>query len=504
MKKILTFFAAAVMILSLTACGTLNVKTGAAETKASEKSVAQTEVGETGGTERVGTETAQATGTHQIVLKDTEAELDGSIIEEFDYTWCIDPSKESEWYEGTEPETDAAAYVATDIWYYPELNEDGFTQENYDGETEWVYRYTADGLTDYIFSTLPVLGNGLPTEMMHSSEEAKANKVLHITEPGTYTLQGTWHGQIFVDLGDKDETFTDENAKVTFILDGCDVTCDCAPAFLCYSAFECDNQWEESETHSGVVDTTNAGVKIIIADGSENTFTGANVFRLLKAKYKKEGSTVQKKAHKTDGAFYSFVSMNIEAEEGAGILNVRSTTFEGLDTELHLTINGGNINIYAQDDGINVNEDDVSVFTMNGGTLHIFAGLGAEGDCIDSNGYITINGGIIAGGTPSGADEVLDSDCGNTENGGEIIIIGSSKGMGGGPNGMGQFPGGMGGPELGEEFGGARPERPEGTEGNPPEPPEGFGGVRPEGFGGERPEGFGSELPDDMNNGGAF
>ena len=68
--------------------------------------------------------------------------------------------------------------------------------------------------------------------------------------------------------------------------------------------------------------------------------------------------------------------------------------------------------------------------------------------------------------------------------------------MGGGPNGMGQFPGGMGGPELGEEFGGVRPERPEGTEGNPPEPPEGFGG--------ERPEGFGSELPDDMNNGGAF
>ena len=46
-----------------------------------------------------------------------------------------------------------------------------------------------------------------------------------------------------------------------------------------------------------------------------------------------------------------------------------------------------------EDDGINVNEDNVSVFTMNGGTLHIFAGLGAEGDGIDSNGYIVVNGG---------------------------------------------------------------------------------------------------------------
>jgi len=67
---------------------------------------------------------------------------------------------------------------------------------------------------------------------------------------------------------------------------------------------------------------------------------------------------------------------------------------------------------------------------LNDGTLHVFAGLGAEGDGIDSNGYIVVNGATIAGGTPSGSDELLDSDCGNTVNGGNVITIGSSKEFG--------------------------------------------------------------------------
>lgn len=380
-----------------------------------------------------------------IELSDTSATINGEKIEEFDYTWNIDPSKEKEWYEGTKPDTNAPAYIAHDIWYYPTLNEDGFSKENYDGETEWVYHYTASGLTDYIFSTLPVLGDTLPKEMMHSSDEAYKNPVLHITQAGTYKLKGNWHGQVMVDLGDKDETFSDENAKVTLILDGVDITCDCAPGVLIYSAYECDNTWEDSDSHSGTVDTTNAGANIEIASGSVNNVTGANVYRLLKAEYKKNSTTVQKKSHKTDGAFYSFVSMNINGSD-SGILNITSTTYEGLDSELHLTINGGNINIYSQDDAVNVNEDNVSVFTMNNGVLHIFAGLGAEGDGIDSNGYITVNGGTIAGGTPSGSDSLLDADCDVKENGGNVIVIGSSNATGG------NFHGGMTPPDGDKEF----------------------------------------------------
>lgn len=363
-----------------------------------------------------------------ITMNGATATIEGEAVPDFEYIWHTDPSAEAEWYEGDEPQTDSCAYIAHDIWYYPELDEAGFSKENYDGESEWVYRYTAEGKTDYIYSTLPDLGEELPVEMMHSAEEAYNEPVLHIVEPGTYVLQGKWDGQIFVDLGDEDETFSDESARVTLILNGVEVNCDTAPAFIAYSAYECDNTWEDKESWSNDVDTSDAGVRVVIADGTLNSFTGANVYRLLKPEYKKDSTSVQKKSHKIDGAFYSFVSMVVEGEENnSGILNIRSTTYEGLDDELHLTINGGNINIYSQDDGININEDGVSVFTMNDGTLHIFSGLGREGDVIDSNGYIVVNGGLIAGGTPSGSDNILDSDCGNTINGGEVINIGSGS-----------------------------------------------------------------------------
>lgn len=376
---------------------------------------------------------------HVIHMEGAKASYNDEEIPEFDYTWHISPDTEKPWYEGTEPGADLPVYIAHDIWYYPQLEESGFTKEEYDGETEWVYHYTAEGLTDYLFSTLPCWGDEVPKEMMHSEEEAYENKVLHITEPGTYMLEGTWHGQILVDLGDQDEVAADEAKKVTLILNGAEITCDCAPAVMIYSAYECDEGWEEREAYSADVDTSDAGAVVQIVDGTCNRVTGANIFRLLRPEYKKEGSTVQKKVMKYDGAFYSCVSMNIKGSD-LGRLDIRSTTFEGLDSEHHLTIDGGYLTIYSQDDAINVNEDDVSVFTMNGGTLHIFAGLGHEGDGIDSNGYIVVNGGLIAGGTPSGADSLLDSDCGTTENGGEVITIGSQGfERGERPDGEGMF-----------------------------------------------------------------
>ena len=110
-----------------------------------------------------------------IELQGNKATIDGQVVEEFDYTWHSDPSKAEEWYEGTEPNTDKGVYIAHDIWYYPELNEDGFARVDYDGENEWAYNYTAEGLTDYIYATLPVQGENVPTEMMHSAKEARVS-----------------------------------------------------------------------------------------------------------------------------------------------------------------------------------------------------------------------------------------------------------------------------------------------------------------------------------------
>lgn len=385
---------------------------------------------------------------HVIVLNSTQksdgsythsATYDGEAVAEYDYTWHADPSEDhgevknapAEYYTGTEP-GDEAVYIAHDIYYYPELDANAFVKVNYDGDQEWAYYYTAEGYEDYIFATLPVSGSSVPTDMMHSEEEAYENAVLHITQAGTYILEGEWHGQIWIDLGDTDDTFADESAKVTIILNGVDVTCTVAPALVFYSVYECDNTWEEQSSWSATVDTADAGANVIIADGTVNNFTGTNVYRMLKTTYKSGDSDfaqsvkLQKKMRKLDGAFYSYVSMNVDGEtKGTGVLNI-TAGYEGLDTELHLTLNGGNVNIYSQDDGINVNEDGVSVVTINGGSLHILAGLGSEGDGIDSNGFLVINGGTVVSMANPNSDSGLDSDCGSYINGGTVVALGST------------------------------------------------------------------------------
>ncbi len=383
---------------------------------------------------------------HTLVLSSSENEdgswshtatYDGKQVVEYDYTWNIDPSEVHDevknvpgaYYTGTEPTGEESVYIAHDIYYYPELPEDGFVRQRYDDDTEWCYYYTAEGYTDYVFSTLPVSGNSVPTQMMHSAEEAFGNAVLHITEAGTYSITGNWHGQIWIDLGD--DAFDDPTARVTVILNGVDVTCTVAASLVFANVYECDNTWEDQESWTENVDTSEAGANVVLADGTVNNFSGTNIYRILKTKFKSDDAephtgAAQKKYLKIDGAFYSYMTMNINGQtEGTGVLNI-TAGFEGLDTELHLTINGGNVNISSQDDGINVNEDGVSVVTINGGSVHIVSGLGAEGDGIDSNGFLVINGGTVISCANPGSDSGLDSDMGSFVNGGYVVATGST------------------------------------------------------------------------------
>ena len=429
---------------------------------------------------------------HILRLDGHTATLDGEAVSVCDYTWHCDPAVShdevknapAEYHTGDKPDTDDIVYIDSDLYYYPSLPESGFKKVTYDGETEWAYYYTDGEHDDYIFATLPNLGTSLPTDMMHTESEAAENKVLHITAAGEYILEGEWNGQIWIDLGDKDATFTDETAVVTLILNGVDITCTVAPGIVFYSLFECDNAWEETETHTAVVNTENAGAKLVIAENSENTVSGKNVFRMLKTKYKDEDSkqtiNVQKKMRKTDAALYSYVTMNVS---GGGHLTVNSG-FEGMDSELHLTMNSGNITINSQDDGVNVNEDNVSVMTINGGSLEINAAQGAEGDGIDSNGFVVINGGTVSVNGVVAPDSAIDSEDGITYNGGEIIIDGVTQSFELGSTfretgGMGDFGGPMGErPEMPDS---GRPDMPQMPDGErPPLPPD--MGDRPEGF----------------------
>lgn len=277
--------------------------------------------------------------------------------------------------EGKAASTDPAeaVYVGADIVYYEEGHDESY------GEGE-----AADE---------------------HTAAEAGAHTVVTITRPGVYRVSGKLSaGQLAVDLGeDADE---DPSAVVELILDGVDITCTVAPAVIFYHVYE-----------SGSTET--AGAVVTLADGSDNRVNGAYVARIYK-----EGTT--DKLHKYDGAFYSRMSMLLQGGElGTGTLEITASN-EGLDSEMHLTLNGGTVRIYAQNDGINTNEDGVSVTTINGGYLYIDAGNGAEGDGIDSNGALVINGGtVIALANGRSGDGGIDADMDIVINGGTVLAAGS-------------------------------------------------------------------------------
>ncbi len=321
----------------------------------------------------------------------TSVDLSGTKIILSDDDVLVDGVRASE-------DSSQAVYVAHDIIYY----EDGH---------------------DFTY------GEGEESEM-HSKEEADQHTVIHITQPGDYVLSGALSaGQIAVDLG-KDAK-ENPNAVVSLYLNGVDIVNTVAPAIIFYNVYEPFHE-VEAETATKDVDTSAAGANVFIVDGTENIVTGSHVARIYKPDsvvLSEDGTEVidEKKLHKYDGAFYSKMTMNINGdEENTGVLNIIADN-EGLDSEMHLTINGGVININSGNDGINTNEDGVSVMTMNGGILNIMVtGSTGEGDGIDSNGWLVINGGaVFAQACGFSGDSGIDSDMGIHINGGIVAASGN-------------------------------------------------------------------------------
>lgn len=286
--------------------------------------------------------------------------------------------------------------------------------------------YAANDIVFYLEGQDFTYGEGTEADA-HSQAEADAHTVVHITAPGTYTVTGSLSaGQIAVDLGE--DAKDDPEAVVNLILNGADIACSVAPAVIFYNVYECGDS--DTENASKEIDTSKAGANVILADGSVNTVNGSYVARIYESyELNEEGTEVidSQKLHKYDGAFYSKMSMNIFGEdEGTGVLNIYAEN-EGLDSELHLTLNSGTVNITSGNDGINTNEDEVSVTTINGGTLNILVnGKTGEGDGIDSNGWLVINGGTVtAQACSTSGDAGIDSDMGIHLNGGTVSAGGN-------------------------------------------------------------------------------
>ena len=135
---------------------------------------------------------------------------------------------------------------------------------------------------------------------------------------------------------------------------------------------------------------------------------------------------------------------NVLSIEG-GMVNV-SWSYEGFEA-CEVNISGGDVSVYASDDGINAaggsdtasgeqegfglrgttDGSSTGSITISGGTLYV----NAQGDGLDSNGSLYVSGGLVIVEGPSGAGNgALDigdgADCAAEITGGTVLAIGSS------------------------------------------------------------------------------
>ena len=219
------------------------------------------------------------------------------------------------------------------------------------------------------------------------------NRVVTITDGGIYRVSG--EGK---DL--QLRVAADEDDEVRIVLDNAKITCRTAPAIAVISA----------------ADPREAGKYAVTIELPEVSFN------LI------EGSHTEKTEDmdiKLSGAITSLVSVGFE---GSGFLEVEGDN-EGIEVKNgHMTFNVGMIAVNSGDDALNASEDNVSVITINDGNIRLKVKLdkGGEGDGIDSNGSIVINGGsVVSYAHPDSMDSGIDSDLGCTINGGIVLAMGN-------------------------------------------------------------------------------
>lgn len=252
----------------------------------------------------------------------------------------------------------------------------------------------------------------------NSTEAKKANKeianIVNIENSGTYEFTGELSdGQIAVNTNSI-------NGDVIIILNNVEITCENAPAIFVY------NKETKTSTCNVIIKTSKDSTNKIsggkIKQSVENWKDQTEILYNIEKNYNDEGEYFER--YKYDGAISSDISLTFEGE---GTLIVNSLSKEGIEAKRDITINSGNLIINSLDDGMNACADGESVININGGTILVNVQEQAdEGDGIDSNGYIYINGGTVyAFACEKSEDSGLDSDLGIYINSGTVVATGN-------------------------------------------------------------------------------
>lgn len=200
--------------------------------------------------------------------------------------------------------------------------------------------------------------NSSSSDSSSSDDSQSASPAKTITENGTHTLTGDIDGQVLVTA-----------EEVTLVLDNVNITSTDGPAILGYYDGGKQNLTVELKGES----TLTAEVKHGIQGKDDLTITGDGSVDITAEKDGIHGGSL----------------LTIEN----GNINVLASN-EGIEAE-EIVINGGATIVHATDDGINAASDDTAItpsFLMTDGTLTIFC----SSDGVDSNGTFDITGGTAA------------------------------------------------------------------------------------------------------------
>lgn len=262
-----------------------------------------------------------------------------------------------------------------------------------------------------VYLTNKMNNGGLSEEETESNIEIK--DIININEAGIYEFSETLtDGQISINANKI-------KGEVRIILNNANITCKNAPAIFVYSKS---------------IENEDCKVIVELADNSINNITGGKIKTSVEGwenqekilYYIDKGYDDDRKyyeRYKYDGVISSDISLTFE---GKGTLNLTSSAKEGIESKMNVTINDGTYNINSLDDGINACTDNKSVITINGGTVRVnILEEAEEGDGIDSNGYLYINGGLVYAFASPGSDNGLDSSTGTYINGGTVLSTGS-------------------------------------------------------------------------------